>query len=239
MTNRVLLVMGASSDIGIALIQHAISDYDLVIAHYRTMNEKLAALQASCAEKLLLVQADLSRDGDVEALINDIKGRGIAPSDIVLLPAPQFDHVRYHKIPYAVFQAGLDISFRSAVLITQAFLPAMAKKKEGHVVFMLSSTICGTVAKHCAQYVTVKFALLGLMGALAAEYQEKGIAVNALSPTVVDTRFISNQPHFMLESQLAESGKDRMLTAQEVSEKLRELLNVEATQMSGQNILMA
>lgn len=237
--SRTLLVMGASSDIGMALIRESLSDYDTIIAHYRTMSEKLSALAQQCGEKLVLVQADLSQDGDVESMIADIKGRGLAPSDIVLLPAPQFDHLRFHKIPYAVFQNGLDICFRSAVLITQAFLPAMTKKKEGHVVFILSSTICAPVAKHCAQYVTVKFALLGLMQALAAEYSEKNIAVNALSPTVVKTRFIDNQPRFMLESQLAESGKTQMLTPEEVAEKIGELLNVEPSQMSGQNILLA
>ncbi len=237
--SKTLLVMGASSDIGMALIRENLSDYDIIIAHYRTMSEKLSALAQQCGEKLVLAQADLSQAGAVEAMIADIKGRGLAPSDIVLLPAPQFDHIRFHKIPYEIFQNGLDICFRSAVLITQAFLPAMAKKKEGHVVFILSSTICDPVAKHCAQYVTVKFTLLGLMQALAAEYREKNIAVNALSPTVVKTRFIENQPRFMLESQLAESGKTQMLTPEEVSEKIRELLHAEAAQLSGQNILLA
>ena len=128
MSEKVLLVVGASSDIGVQLIREAAADFDTGIAHYRTMNPKLEALQASCGEKLLLVQADLSKDGDVETLIDNIKGRGLAPSHIVLLPAPQFDHTRFHKIKYETFQEGLNISFRSAVLVTQAFLPAMAKK---------------------------------------------------------------------------------------------------------------
>ena len=241
MSERTLLVMGASSDIGIRLIRDTASQFDAVVAHYRTMNDSLTQLQEELGGKLVLAQADLSKAGDVEAMIADIKGRGITPSDIVLLPAPQFDHVRFHKMKYEVFQAGLDISFRSAVLVTQAFLPAMAKKKQGHVVFMLSKVICEPVAKLCAQYVTVKFALCGLMQALAAEYGPSGIAINGLSPTIVDTKFISNQPHLIIDG-LVSSGEfcalGRMLTTEEVSGKIQELLNVDASQVSGRNFPM-
>lgn len=238
MSGRTLLVMGASSDIGIQLIRDAAAQFDTVVAHYRTMNDSLAQLQTDLGDKLALAEADLSRDGDVEAMIADIKGRGIAPSDIVLLPAPQFDHIRYHKIKYEAFQAGLDISFRSAVLVTQAFLPAMAKKKSGHVVFMLSKGICDPVSKHCAQYVSVKFALYGLMQALASEYGPSGIAVNGLSPAIVDTKFMGNQSHIIVDGLIESSALGRMLTTGEVSCKIRELLNVEASEVNGQNFPM-
>ena len=124
------------------------------------------------------------------------------------------------------------------MLVTQAFLPAMAKKKEGHVVFMLTKGICDPVAKHCAQYVSVKFALYGLMQALASEYGSSGIAINGVSPAIVDTKFMDNQSHLIVDGLVEGSVLGRKLTTAEVSGKIRELLTVDASQVNGQNFPM-
>lgn len=40
---KALLVVGTSSDMGLATIKALENDYDLIIGHYRTMNEHLLA----------------------------------------------------------------------------------------------------------------------------------------------------------------------------------------------------
>ena len=61
----------------------------------------------------------------------------------------------------------------------------MAKRKKGKIIFMLTVHTCQTPLKGCADYITEKYALLGLMKALAVEYANKGITVNGISPGAI------------------------------------------------------
>ena len=68
----------------------------------------------------------------------------------------------------------------------------MAKAKGGRVITMLSSVTLGVPPKALTKYITVKYALLGLMKALASEYANKKVTVNCISPSMVETQFLSN-----------------------------------------------
>ena len=52
MNEKVLLVIGASSDIGMALIDKIYNDYDYIIGHYNKLNEKLKKLKEKIGQKL-------------------------------------------------------------------------------------------------------------------------------------------------------------------------------------------
>ena len=64
---KILLVTGASSDSGTALLRHIVCRYDLVWAHYRQMNDALMELYQASPEKIRLVQADFLKRQYVEA----------------------------------------------------------------------------------------------------------------------------------------------------------------------------
>ena len=86
-----------------------------------------------------------------------------------------------------------------AYRILNAYLPKLAKLKEGRVVFMLSSATSGVPPMAMAHYVTAKYALLGLMKSLSSEYSSKGITVNAVSPSMIETEFLSQIPQQLVE----------------------------------------
>ena len=71
--DKVLLVIGASSDMGIATIKELGEDYTYIIAHYRTMNSDLELLGKEMGNKMICLQADLVLQEDVLKLIEEIK----------------------------------------------------------------------------------------------------------------------------------------------------------------------
>ena len=103
---------------------------------------------------------------------------------------------------------------------------------------MLSSVVNGAPPAFCANYVTTKYALLGLMRALAAEYAGKGITVNGVSPAWVETKFNANQPHVMAELNAKESPVGRNLVAGDVVPAIEYLLSDGADCVNGQNLLI-
>lgn len=94
---KILLVTGASSDSGTALLRHIVCRYDLVWAHYRQMNDALMELYQASPEKIRLVQADFLKRQDVEAMARIIFESRQIPNHIV--------HFRLTNIHFPIFTA--------------------------------------------------------------------------------------------------------------------------------------
>ena len=89
----VLLVLGASSDLGCALIDSVAERYDTIWATYRTMNEKLDALVRKYDGCVRPVHADLSDKEDIKTLIDSIS----YPDHIVHIPMAPYAVKKFVK----------------------------------------------------------------------------------------------------------------------------------------------
>jgi 3-oxoacyl-[acyl-carrier protein] reductase len=113
----------------------------------------------------------------------------------------------------------------------------MAKEKFGKIVFMLTSyTIAEPPQKYMTPYVTGKYALLGLMKLLAAEYAGNGITVNGVSPSMIDTFFGGGTNRLVVEQNAEKSPIRRNLVPADVIGVLEFLLSDGADCITGQNI---
>lgn len=231
-----LLVIGASSDMGIETIREIHPDYDVIIAHYHHMNTRLESLKEELGERLVCVPADLSNETDTKNLIETICKMAIVPSHIIHFPAAPIQTRKFHKLSWDVIQKELDISLRSIVLILQEFLPRLTKRNEGRVILMLSMVVNGMPPKYNSDYVVVKYSLLGLVRSLAIEYADKGITINGISPALVQTKFVNNMHAFQIEqnAQLSPAGKN--LETADVIPTIKFLLSSGASAINGQNI---
>lgn len=232
-----LLITGASSDIGCELIKNIESDYDRIYAHYRTAGETgFDELVKKYPEKIIPIQADFGDRSSVSLMIDEMTGKQMIPDDIVHLAAYRTVNVKFHKFETDEFDRQLEISFYSIVQILKAFIPYMMKKKNGRIVFMLSSATIGMPPKYQAPYVAAKYATLGLMKSLAAEYADKNIMINGVSPEMTDTKFLAEVPHLIQEQNAMNSPLGRNLTTSEVIGAIKFLLSDSASVITGQNI---
>lgn len=232
---RNLLILGASSDIGIALIKKEINNFSYIIAHYNYNNQSLNALKQEFGTKLILVKADLEKLDATQKMIEEIKKLEIVPTHIVHLPAGTFSYTKFTKINWDKYEADYNIAFRSLVLILQAFLPAMVKAKFGKIVVMLSSCTLNIPPKYLTSYVTSKYALLGLVKSLAQEYADKNIMINGISPTMIETKFLANIPNLVIEQNANESPRKTNLKVSDVVPLISFLLTDDQV-ITGQNI---
>ena len=236
--NKTLLVLGSSSDFGLALIEKAQHEFDIIIAHYFHMNPSLNALKEALGEKLQLVSVDFRQQEETERFIEKIENEIGIPTHIVHLPASRVRSVNFHKSEWQRVEDDINISLRSIYLILNRFIRFMAKEKHGKIVFMLTSC---TVApeKFMLDYTTVKFALLGFMKSLAAEYAAKGITVNAVSPAMVDTKFLRDLPHLHIEQAADANPLKRIGVVDEIVPAIMFLLSDEAGYITGQNLVIS
>jgi 3-oxoacyl-[acyl-carrier protein] reductase len=238
MTDRqpVVLVLGASSDIGREVIREIDDGASLILAHYNRSLDKLTQLQAEVRSTIIPIQADLSREHDVEAMLTRIADVCPYPQKIVHLPAPPMAYTRFKDANWQTFQHEMDIELRSIVMVLSRFLPLMAKDGVGKIVFVLSSVCSGVPPKALAHYTTTKYALLGLMKALAAEYADKHVSINAVSPSMTDTAFLSELPLKLVELSAAAHPLKRNASTKDIAPIIKFLLSPAADYICGANI---
>lgn len=238
MENRVLLIIGASSDMGIELIKTTHMKYDHIIAHYNKTDQYLMELKSKLGDKLRLYKADLKKLEEVQLLLEKIKEDGFLPTHIVHLPADKYYLEKFKKTSWDRFQTNIDISLRSAVMILKSFIPDMEKNRYGKVVILLSSYTNNNPPKYLSYYGTVKYALLGLVKGLASEYADKGISINGVSPSMVETKMLSEVSEIVIAQNAMDNPRGKNLQVVEVVPTIDFLLSVSSDSITGQNIVI-
>jgi NAD(P)-dependent dehydrogenase (short-subunit alcohol dehydrogenase family) len=86
----------------------------------------------------------------------------------------------------ATWERMLSLNLRSALLAIRAVLPGMLARGRGKIV-AVGSRAAFEPAAGMAAYAVSKAALLKLVETLAAEVVDRGVQVNAIAPSIIDT----------------------------------------------------
>jgi len=241
--SKTLLVIGASSEIGCSLLRRQAHSYDKIVAHYCSSYEALEQVKREIGfgdeTQFVPIQADLTEEGSVDRMLSFMEQQGLYPDHIVHLAANKLSALHFVTCPKERYEEDFRCSVSAFVEIARRMLPSMTKKKNGRIVIMLTACTHNVPPKFFAPYVTAKYALLGLMKALAVEFASKGISVNAVSPEMTDTRFLADLPELAIELNREQSVMGRNLHVDEVVPTIEFLLSEEAGCITGQNILIS
>lgn len=243
MENKVYLITGASSDVGISFMKSLEEkclekgEKAVVLAHFSSHEETLRSMALeSKALSILPIQADLSQPQDVERLLEQAKGYCDCPDYIIHLPAPRFQYNRVKQFDWDGALHEIKVQALSLGEIGKAFFGKMAKKGRGKVVVMLSAYTIGMPPKFMSQYVMAKYALLGLMKSMAVEYANKGININGISPNMMETKFLEDIDDKIVEMNRESSILKRNVKLEEVVPAIHFLLSEGSDYMNGVNL---
>jgi len=235
MSKNIILIIGASSDVGIDLIR-SITEDALIIAHYNNSSHQILELSNTTAKEIVTVRADLSDENEIYNFLDIIESQYGVPNKIVHLAASKVENVRFKDVCWADFEKDMNISFRSAVLILNRFLPRMARLRKGKVVIMLSSYVLGIPPKALSHYTSIKYALLGLAKSLASEYADKNIQINTVSPSMIETKFLDNINGKLVELSAYNHPLKRNAQVTDITPIIKMLISKDSDYINGVNI---
>ncbi len=138
-------------------------------------------------ERLVLEPADLSDAASAAAVAAIAAAEEAAPLRAVVNLVGGFAAgERVHETPIEDFEAQLRLNLRPTYLVCQATIPHLQAGGGGAIV-CVSSRAALRPFSGAAGYIVGKAGVLAFVDALATEYRQDDIRVNAILPSVIDT----------------------------------------------------
>ncbi|MHB1536897.1 MAG: mycofactocin-coupled SDR family oxidoreductase [Solirubrobacteraceae bacterium] len=99
---------------------------------------------------------------------------------------------RLEDMSDAMWQEMIDINLGGVFKSLRAVVPHMTSRGYGRIV-VTSSIVGRQGSANIGHYVAAKWGVIGLVKSLAIELADRGVTVNAVAPTSVDTEMIRNE----------------------------------------------
>jgi 3-oxoacyl-[acyl-carrier protein] reductase len=130
------------------------------------------------------------------------------------------------------------INFLSVVaLLTKVVATRKQNPRQIRIVLMLTDML-RSAKKGETSYITSKFALLGLVNSLSAEFSGNDLRINAVSPSLVETKYVEHFPEFLRKDISNKHPMKRHCTVAEVIDSVEFLLSPQSSFINGQNIFI-
>jgi 3-oxoacyl-[acyl-carrier protein] reductase len=196
---------------------------------------RVAAEVRALGRRALVVQGDVSRRPEVEAMVERVV-KELGPPDIVINNAGVFPRVAFLDMQDSDWDHVLGINLRGSFLCAQAAARALVTAgKPGAIVNLSSSAVRGD--PRGVHYSASKAGVIGLTRAMALALAPHKIRVNAIAPGTTDTA----QPRYgNTEAQLAARMRDtpfgRMAQPDEIARVAVFLASDESAWINGEII---
>ena len=149
--------------------------------------------------------------------------------------APRIKMERFNKKEIKDYEIHFKIQFLSIIEVLKNILPKMKKQKKGKVLFILSSVTFSTPPKFWTEYVSMKYALLGLLKSLVSEYGEYGIQFNGISPSMIDSKLLDDLDPIVKELSKEAHPLKGLITKREIVEFIDFLITNDSKFLTGNN----
>jgi NAD(P)-dependent dehydrogenase (short-subunit alcohol dehydrogenase family) len=188
MQGQVVLVTGGTGALGTMVALAALEAGATAVVTYRDVRDRdalAARAPAAARERLHGIQTDVTDGESVRRLVDEVTARhrrldalvnavgGFAAGDLLTTDERAWD-------------AMLTLNLRSAYLCCRAALPTMLAAGRGHIVNVASRSVVPPAGGFIA-YTVAKAGVIALTQALAQEVRKRGVTVNAVLPSTMDT----------------------------------------------------
>lgn len=184
LNGKTALITGATGDLGRVMAKTLAACGANIVVHYNSNATKANELKAeleSLNVKAVSVQADITKQSDIEQMYKHIKER-IGEVHIVVANAViQYEWTSIMEQNPEDYQGQFDSCVMQSVYLAKTFIPDMIARKEGR--FIGINTECAMQnAPTQSAYVAGKRGMDGIYRVLAKEVGEHGITVNQVAP---------------------------------------------------------
>ena len=209
------LITGASRGIGKAITSSFLASGAEVWGLDIKEPEDLKERQENARGKLRWVCADLSKLGEIDAVIEKILKEADGFDILVNNAGITKDNLSF-RMSLEDLQKVLDVNLSAAFFISRTVARDMIKKRAGSIINMASVVgIHGNGGQ--ANYSASKAGLIGVTKSLANEVASRGVRVNALAPGFIESDMTAAVPQEAREKMTASIPMKRIGKPEDVA----------------------
>ena len=185
LNNKIALVTGGSSGIGLATAKRFIADGAEVIITGRNQ-ETLDAALAELGERATAIRGDVANLEDLDRLFAYIE-KQFGRLDVLFANAGIAPFVPFEAVTEEHLDGLFDINVRGLFFTVQKALPLLS---QGASIILNASVVAQSGLPSTSVYSATKAAVRSLGRTLAAELAPRGIRVNVVSPGLIATPLV-------------------------------------------------
>lgn len=223
------LILGASGGLGREIARALIEDGYEVIGTYKSKRGENS--------KVKWLSLDIDNEESLEEFLKSISREKIDFFTSTIARTRTLG--KFENLSEEVFKGELETNLIRHITIAKKISKLM--NEESNIIFILTRLLDGS-EKNMSPYIISKYALLGLMKSLSAEWKERRIRVNAISPGMMDTKFAWTVDFGKGAGEIPRALKEReinnkvMITPGMVAKKIIEIIKDE--KINGENLFL-
>ncbi len=194
LANKVALVTGGSTGLGRAIAQRFAGEGAHVYITGRRA-DTLEAAKAVIGGQVTPIAADATVTDDLDRVVDTIR-RESGRLDVVVANAGSIERMNFGEVTEEHFDHTFDLNARGTLFTVQKVLPLLSP---GGSIVLLGSITAVKGDAGAGTYSASKAAVRSFARTWAAEFGDRGLRVNVLSPGPIDTDIIDGQAEYFGE----------------------------------------
>jgi len=238
--NKTALITGGGRGIGRATAVRLARDGVRVAVNYKgnaAAAEEAKRLVEEAGSSAVLIQGDVSQDGEAERVMKETLAFGEGRIDVLVNNAGITRDNLLLRMSAEEWDAVLDLNLRGTFLVTKAAMRPMMKQRGGRIVNVAS--IAGVVGNAGqANYSAAKAGIIGFTKTVAREMASRNITVNAVAPGFVPTDLTDPLPQEVKDALLKQIPLGRFGSVEDIANAIAFLASDEASYITGQVLIV-
>ena len=188
MAERIVIVTGGSGALGQAITQRFLADGAVVCVPWIVEKERerlASSVDATTGRRLMLEHCDVGDDAAMERLVANVRARH-QRVDVLVSAVGGFAMGDLTQTDRALWDQMLALNLTTQYVAAHAVLPHMLQAGSGRIVAVASRAVVPPSGGFIA-YTVAKAGVITFVQALAAETKGRGVTVNAVLPSTMDT----------------------------------------------------
>lgn len=238
LNGKTAVISGGTSGIGLAIAQRFVQEGAHVIIFGRRQAQLDAAVK-HIGHNVTAIQADAANISDLDRVAEAVRAEKGAV-DIIVSNAALVEQLSIDAMTAEHFDKTFNLNARGPVFLVQKLLPLMP---HGGSIILVSSAMHVMGIPGHTTYAATKAALRSYARTWAAEFKDRGIRVNTLSPGVTDTPMLDSQVSTpeerdgLVEMYLSMVPMGRLGRAEEVANAALFLASDQSSYMTGADLM--
>ncbi len=237
-TGRTAVVTGGARGIGRSICQMLAEHGARVAINYQrnelAANETLAAIE-SHSEKAITVQADVSKQADVDRMIATVRDQ-LGPIDLLVNNAGIANSTQHGGLTFADWKRMFEVNVDGPFLTTWAVKDEMIARNFGCIV-NISSLAAVVLKKDMIHYATTKAAVIAFTRHCAEAFAPHNVRVNCLAPGLTNTELAQSANPDQVEQLISITPLGRMAEPSEMANVVKFLLSDDSSFVTGQTVV--